>query len=215
MTRHEQRFDAAPMEPRYEVDTLGAPFKVVVLNCVSKKVDPETGKVLTTIPDLVGLINAVVRKRVTHPRKLNGAELKFVRTALGIKANLIANFFEMSPEHVSRCEAGAKVMSSITEKYFRLMLYVASFHPVPEDLLLGVIKGSEIAEDIEKKVKRPEKLAKSFMEQFLTMKIEAVFDPDEELCFEFSRVPLDPTDSDRPTDDEPEWEPKLVCCGGR
>ncbi len=102
MTRHE-RFDGAYIEPRYEVDTLGAPFKVVVLDCVSKKTDQETGKVLTTIPDLVGLIKAVVRSRVTHPRKLNGQELKFIRNALGIKANVVAAFFDMSPEHLSRC----------------------------------------------------------------------------------------------------------------
>jgi len=39
------------------------------------------------------------------------------------------------------------------------------------------------------------------MEQFLTMKIDAVYDTAEELCFEFSREVLDQTDSDRPTDD--------------
>ena len=33
------------------------------------------------------------------------------------------------------------------------------------------------------------------------MKIDAVYDTAEELCFEFSREFLDPTDSDRPTDD--------------
>jgi hypothetical protein len=215
MTRHE-RFEAAQVEPRYDVDTLGAPFKVIVLDCVTTKVDPETGKVLTNIPDLVGLIKAVVRERVIHPRKLNGPELKFVRNALGIKANLIADFFDMSPEHLSRCESGVKVMSSITEKYYRLMMYVASFHPDPEELLLGAVKGKEIGEDIEKKVKRPEQLQKKFMEQFLTMKIEAAYDAAEELCFEFSREPLDPTDGERPSEDhEPEWEPKLVCCGGR
>jgi len=213
MTRHER---VAQIVHRYEVDTLGAPFKVFVLDCVTKKVDPETGKVFTTIPDLVGLIQAVVRSRVTHPRKLNGAELKFIRNALGIKANTVATFFDMSPEHLSRCESGAKVMSSLTEKTYRLMMFLASFHPNPEELLLDAENGEEIAEDMEKKVKRPEQIAKKFVEHFLTMRIDAAYDAAEELCFEFSKEPLGPTDSDRPTDDdEPEWEPKLVCCGGR
>ncbi len=104
MTRHERFADKVRVEPRYEVDTLGAPFKVCVLDCVTKKVDPTTGKTLTNIPNLVGLIKAVVRSRVTHPRKLNGQEIKFIRNALGIKAVVIADFFEMSAEHLSRCE---------------------------------------------------------------------------------------------------------------
>lgn len=216
MTRHEPIAAKVRVEPRYNADTLGAPFKVVVLDCVTKKIDPETGKTLTTIPDLAGLIKAVVRERAIHPRKLNGPELKFLRNALGIKANVIADFFDMSPEHLSRCEAGAKVMSASSEKYYRLMMFVSSFHPDPTELLLGATRGDEI--NIDKKVKKPEQLAKKFMEQFLTMKIESVYDADEELCFEFERGPLDPTDTDRPEDDnEPEWEskPKLVCYGGR
>jgi hypothetical protein len=216
MTRHERFDKKARVELRYEADTLGAPFKVVVLNCVTKKVDPETGKTLTTIPDLAGLIKAVVRARVIHARKLNGSELKFLRNALGIKANVIADFFDMSPEHLSRCEAGTKVMSTSSEKYYRLMMFISSFHPDPSELLSEAKNGDEISENIEKKIKKPAELAKKFMAQFLTMKIESAYDVDKELCFEFKRGPLDPTNTDRPTDDnEPEWEPKLVCYGGR
>ncbi|HXL12608.1 MAG TPA: hypothetical protein VN941_01425 [Bradyrhizobium sp.] len=218
MTRHERFADKVRVEPRYEVDTLGAPFKVFVLDCVTKKVDPATRKVLTKIPDLIGLIKAVVRSRVTHPRKLNGHEIKFIRNALGIKAIVIADFFEMSAEHLSRCESGAKVMSSLIEKSFRLMMFVASFHPNPEELLIEALQGQQIGETIEKNFKKPDEVSKKFLEQFLTMKIESVYDASEELCFEFTREPFDPNDSNRPEENnEIEWEPKpkLVCYGGR
>lgn len=218
MTRLERFKEKVRVEPYYEVDTLGAPFKVVVLDCVTTKNDPTTGKTLTKIPDLNGLIKAAVRSRVTHPRKLNGAEIKFIRNALGVKAIVVADFFEMSAEHLSRCESGAKVMSSLIEKSFRLMMFVASFHPNPEELLLEALQGRQITETIEKSLKKPDEVSKKFLEQFLTMKIESVYDASEELCFEFSRVPFDPTDSDHPeNDNEIEWEPtqKLVCYGGR
>jgi transcriptional regulator with XRE-family HTH domain len=211
MTRHE-RFDVAGVVPRYEIDTLGAPFKVTVLDCVTVKHDAATGKELTCVPDLVGLINAVVRARSIHPRKLNGAEIKFIRNALGLKAKLIAEFFELSPEHISRCESGDKVMSSLTERFFRLLAYAATYHSNPEELLREAMKGEEIGKEIEERVKKPDKVGKKFLEHFLAMKIEAVYDSGEELCFEFFREAMAPTNSDHPSD-EPEWEPKLVCCG--
>lgn len=212
MTRHE-RFGAAHVVPRYEVDTLGAPFKVTVLDCVTVKTDASTGKELVNIPDLVGLINAVVQARVVHARKLNGSEFKFIRNALGVKANAIADFLEMSPEHLSRCESGVKVMSALSEKVFRLFAYLATFHPSPEEILAKKITGEEIGKEIGKKTKKPDEMLKKFATQFLTMKIQPAFDVAEELHFEFSREPIDPENSDHPLDEQDsEWEPKLVCC---
>src|SRR6266446_724740 len=104
--RQHERYVNPRTVAKYELDTLGAPFKVTLLDSVTLGVNPTTGKEMVNVPDLVGLLNAVVRRRVTHPRKLNGDELKFIRNALGVKAILLARFLEMSPEHLSRCEAG-------------------------------------------------------------------------------------------------------------
>src|SRR6266851_2551895 len=104
MKRHNRA--SVRVVPQYEIDTLGAPFKVTLWGCVTLGIDPATAEEKINVPDVVGLINAVVRARVNHPRKLNGEELKFIRHALGVKAKVLAHFLDMSPEHLSRCEAG-------------------------------------------------------------------------------------------------------------
>src|SRR5262245_46268069 len=134
MKQHERAVNDRVV-PQYEIDTLGAPFKVTLLDCVTLSVDASTGEEKINVPDVVGLIGAVVRIRVSHPRKLNGEELRFVRNALGVKANLLADFLDMTPEHLSRCESGAKVMSTISEKVFRLFAFLATFFREPEELL--------------------------------------------------------------------------------
>lgn len=211
--RHEPSITATRVIPQYEVDTLGAPFKVTVWDCVTLRVDPSTGKELINIPDLVGLINAVVRARVKHSRKLNGQEIKFIRNALGVKGNAIASFLAMSPEHLSRCEAGTKVMSAISEKVFRLFAYLATFHPDPNEILAKREDG-DFGKELEKKAKRPNEVARNFVEQFLTMKIESAFDAEEELNFNFWRE-ADPENFETSNDQDSEWEPKpqLACCG--
>ncbi len=210
MTQHD-RYLSARVVPQYEIDTLGAPFRVTLHNCVTLGVDPSTGEEKVNVPDLVGLINAVVRARVSHPWKLNGRELKFVRNALGLKANLLADFLEMSPEHLSRCEAGAKVMSTISERFFRLFAFMCTFFPDPEALLIRAMNGTEI----EQKATKPNEMGKKFAEQFLSMKIQSAYDADEELHFEFARGQADPLDSYGPSEESSEWknETREAACG--
>jgi DNA-binding transcriptional regulator YiaG len=188
MTQHEQT-SAVRVVSNYELDTLGAPFKVVLLNGVTFDVNPLTGEEKVNVCDLPGLIRAVVRSRVTHPRKLNGAELRFVRHALGVKAKSLAEFLEISPEHFSRCESGQKVMSASSEKVFRLYAYFASYTPDPEKLL------EKPEKLLEKSAGGPEpmpdakmdKIAKDFINRFMSLRIQNLFNPNDELCFEFRR----------------------------
>src|SRR5690349_20948601 len=89
----------------YDADLLGAPFKVTVLNAVSERWNPETGVVLeTTIPDLNALLKAVAQARAFHPRKLDGADIRFFRQVNGWKAKKLAGMISVTPEHLSRCE---------------------------------------------------------------------------------------------------------------
>jgi DNA-binding transcriptional regulator YiaG len=209
MMQHDRGRDARVVQ-QYEVDTLGAPFKVTLWDCVSLSVDPKTGEEKVHIPDLVGLIKSVVRARVSHPRKLNGAELKFVRNALGVRANLLAGFLDMTPEHLSRCEAGSKVMSTMSEKVFRLLAFLGTFFSDAEEILLRSLN----KEEIDKKAKKPNEMREKFAEQFLSMKIQSVFDSEEEeLHFEFERTPVKETASRTkrtklklPSDEDTEWQ---------
>ena len=170
MTQHERQ-EHGRVVAEYELDTLGAPFKVTLLNCVSLRIDPKTGEDQINIPDLAGLIGAVVRARVSHPRKLNGKEIKFVRSALGIKAGQISKFLGMGPEHFSRCEGGTKVMATVSEKMFRLFAYFATYIRNPQELLIEILEGKANLEN----TKKYDEVAKKFVEQFLTIKIEFRF----------------------------------------
>ncbi len=209
MKQHDRA--SARVVPQYEIDTLGTPFKVTLWDCVTLGIDPATGEEKINVPDVVGLINAVVRTRVIHPRKLNGDEFRFVRNALGVKSNVLAKFLDMSPEHLSRCEAGAKVMSTISEKFFRLFAFLATFFPDPEELLIEALDGSAI----ERKAKKPNEMSKKFTEQFLSMKIQPAFDVNEELHFEFTRESVDSEEVDGPSEDEWKNETKVpfAACG--
>jgi transcriptional regulator with XRE-family HTH domain len=168
---------------KYEVDTLGAPFKVSVIDAVQIRTDPKTGKDMIKIPDLVGLINVVVRTRVFDERKLNGPELKFLRKAIGVRSNTLAEFLDMTPEHLSRCEKGSKIMTVTSEKLFRLFIFLATYVDDPQKML-------EKFENIEitKTSEEPAEVAKKFISNFLSMKIRSVFDLGDELHYEFYRA---------------------------
>lgn len=207
MTQHE-RFAGARVVPEYEVDTLGAPFKVTLLNVVTLTIDTRTGEEKVKIPNLVGLTKAVVRERVIHSRKLNGEEVRFIRNALEIKANKVAEFLDMSAEHLSRCEAGTRAMSTTSEKMFRLFAFMATFFRDPGEILDRALNETEI----ERKAKKPNEMGKKLAEQFLSMKIQSVFDPDEELHFVFTRVHSEDDLFEPKADDAEQWksEEKMV-----
>jgi len=168
---------------RYLFDTLGAPFAVTLVDSVTVSIDPATGKEMVQVPDLCGLVKAVVRSRVAMTQKLSGEELKFIRKALGLKAKSIADFLEIAPEHLSRCEAGTKVLSGAVEKLFRVYAYVASTMKEPEALLKGGLPKEAPA----KAKENFDKLMEKFIGIFFSMKLEPVFDPDRPLHFEFVR----------------------------
>ena len=169
--------------PRYELKSLGAPFRVTLIDSVGLSVDPDTGNEVVTIPDLAGLISAVVRKRVTCPRKLSGEELRFLRKALAVKAKSIAKFLEVSAEHYSRCEAGEKVLTSSNERMFRLFAFIATDYTDPQDFL------ERLDDEDEPKKKRGIKPIEldDFVRKFLGMRIQSVFDANSVLHFEFFR----------------------------
>jgi DNA-binding transcriptional regulator YiaG len=208
MMQHEQAGDVRVVREEYELDTLGAPFKVTLLNSVSVSTDPETGEEKPDIPDLVGLMNAVVRRRVLHPRKLSGEEIKFIRITLGVRAKPLARFLEMSPEHLSRCEAGAKVMSGASEKVFRMFAFVGTFFKEASDLFnqKGTLEDIISLQQDEKK----KKFAAKLVEMFLTLKIQSVFDPKDKLHFQFIRTAHKPAEPKNEPSEDDEWkEPPL------
>lgn len=185
----------------YNLDTLGAPFNVKLLNGVEVNQNPITGKEEVVIDDLIGLIGAVVRARVLHPRKLSGKELKFVREALGVQAKQLADFLEISAEHLSRCENGPKAMSASSEKLLRCLAFLATQLPDPS---LAFVKPKG---ESERDIKNEKVETVNFVNLFFSMKIAPIALVDEEpLTFEFIRRPLDATEDS--SEDEEKWQPE-------
>ncbi|AZG76334.1 hypothetical protein [Methylocystis rosea] len=178
---HERVKGVPAVEWPYNAVTLGAPFKVLLHDGVTFGVD-NSGEKTVCIKDPFALINAVVRARVLHPRKLSGEEIKFVRRSIGAKSRSVAEFLDMTPEHFSRCESGAKAFSAASEKHFRMAAYVSSFLEDPSAFFLP----AELLR--QPKPSKEAKISAAVIHRwFLSLKIETVFDPNEELRFEFHR----------------------------
>jgi transcriptional regulator with XRE-family HTH domain len=71
------------------------------------------------VPDINALESAIALARVTVSHKLSGIEVKHLRKAIGEKANKIAEFLDMTPEHYSRLENGGTLATN-AERIFRL-----------------------------------------------------------------------------------------------
>lgn len=184
MTQHELD-DGVRVVPKYNLDTLGAPFIVTLINSVRLRKDNSTGEEKITIPDPGGLIKAVVRSRVVHTRKLGGEDIRFIRQSLDVKAKHMADFLEMTPEHFSRCETGARVMSSASEKQFRMAAFFATVTDKPEKLFSQTtdVCSFEIDSFIAKSEENAElaRHIERFIAMFFKMKIDPVFRSDEDL----------------------------------
>lgn len=183
----------------YRADAVGAPFKVYLTDGYT--IRETLGEKIVTITDLPGLIATVVQRRVLHPRKLTGDELKFLRTALRVKSKTVAGAIDLSPEHYSRCEAGIKLLSPQTEKTLRMYMYLSSM--LRDQEVQNLLKTHPATTSVpEKKAK---KALAAFAKVFMEMKIEPVADAEDDLEFTFYwRDPnrQEPSGSDN----EPEWE---------
>lgn len=163
-------------------ELIGVPFKVFLSNGVVEKVDEKTGKVMTEITDLPGLIACILQARVLHPRKLSGDELKFIRVALRLKSAEVADILDVSPEHYSRCETGTKTLSTSTEKFYRMRVFLQAGckHKAVQEMKEKMEK--ESAEFDPEEIKEA---FEAFQSVFFDMKIKNIFSVGQELTFSF------------------------------
>lgn len=188
ITQHD--FDGgSPVAGHDYASALGAPFKVYLSSGVETVVDPKTGKSHTTVIDLPGLIAAVVRARVMHPRKLSGEDLKFIRSALCLKSKALAEIMDLSPEYYSRCESGIRTMSTTAEKVCRGYVYLMTYlrDKNVRKALEEQARALEEAEVKEVDAEEEKSALAAFQKLFCEIKINPVCDAEEELAFWFSR----------------------------
>lgn len=100
---------------------LGLPYPIVLHDSAVAKVDAETGDVLSVaIPDLDGLLAAVVMARCLLPVQLAPEEIRFMRTVLGLRSGELAEKLAIAPETYSRWETGKQPLGEYAERVLRL-----------------------------------------------------------------------------------------------
>lgn len=178
---------------QFEATDLGAPFKVVLHDAVKVTKDAVTGEMLAyAIPDLEGLIAVVVISRALHPRKLGGADIKFIRKALSMKQKDLAAKLELSAEHLSRCETGALPMAPSSEKLLRILSLKSATK-------LHKMKPGSARTTLEDAVDRV----------FDAIKTQPVFDATDGLTFHFYRARPEIDGCGPHTPDEGLWEEEV------
>lgn len=183
MTQHELG-KGVRVVPKYNLDTLGAPFKVTLIKSVKMVANGRSDGEVISIPDPCGLLKAVVRSRVVHSRKLGGEDIKFIRQSLDVRSKVMADFLEMTPEHFSRCESGARVMSSASEKHFRMAAFFATVLPNPEQLFTDNNTSFDEQKYIECKSGKDADFVRhveKFIALFFRMKIDNVHKAEDQL----------------------------------
>jgi DNA-binding transcriptional regulator YiaG len=158
---------------------LGAPFKVILTNSVSASFDTETGEMLSyTIPDFEELVRSVAMSRLTHDRKLSGAELQFLRKAVSVSQAELARVLDCKADHLSKVENGRYPLTTMAERWARIFLFkkAAKLHNMED----GKMKN---------------KVHQLLDQMFHGLKPVAVFS-DEELEFSFHYKPRDESSSD-------------------
>lgn len=189
--------------PEYWAKNLGAPFNVTLLNSVRQVINLETGKIEKfVIPNERGLLQQLALARILRVRRLSGPEIKFARKAVPIKASALAERIGVSPEHLSRCEAGERALSVGAEKCLRVAILLELFR-LPEEVETLRDQNYNLDEKLLAFRKAMEKI-KSIINE---MTIPAAYDPSEELSFYFTTTQRDEKDLFS-HDIEADWTPE-------
>jgi len=181
--------------PEFDAAELGIPFQVKLLDSVEQVLNPATGKVeKTTIPNIPGLIRCAAMARILVPRKLSGPELKFIRKAFRTPAKKLAETIGVSPEHLSRCEAGDRVLSAGAEKCLRISVFLENFK-LPEDIdSTDLTDAKEKSEKIRRFIEIYKKAIIKIENILTDMRIDAAHCVNDELILAFTVVRRSPED---------------------
>lgn len=165
--------------PEYNLDNLGVSFKVVLINSVECTTTDKGQEIY--IPDFQGLIKKIATARAAHPLKLKGCDIRFLRKTLGLKAKELAGILDISPEHLSRCESGEKLLSNSNEKVLRSRILLEAIQVLQK----AIIDQNKYIDSFQKKI---QSLLDSINRVVSDLKISPVCGADEELVLQFWRA---------------------------
>ena len=168
----------------YVLDDLGTSFKVKLHNSVERRVGPKGPEIF--IPDYHGLMKQIAISRASFPGKLTAGDIKFLRKSLGLKSKDLASKLDITPEHMSRCEAGFKVLSPNSERVLRLIVLQEAIYVARKALEDARPKAqSGVIDNLIDKLTDLIDKNKSMMDG---LEIQSMRAADEEVVFHFSLV---------------------------
>lgn len=117
---------------RYEETGLGLPYPVILLNGAEEEVDEETGDVVgISVPDLEQLVASVALVRAMCPVQLSGAEVRFIRQAIGMSAKDFAEALTLDKATFSRWEHEKQLCGGWADKQVRQIAVIKLASLVP------------------------------------------------------------------------------------
>lgn len=166
--------------PEFALDNLGASFKVILVESVICY-DSQDGREFY-IPDYQGLIKKIAVTRAAHPAKLAGRDIKFLRKSLSLKAKDLASKLDITPEHLSRCETGDKILSPNSEKVLRSLVMFEAIFVLRKALEDTGLENQDLLGEISKLLEKMQHILEG-------LSIQSVRSADEEIVFHFRREP--------------------------
>ena len=141
--------------PDFRTDEFGIPLRLI--DATKVQVCATCGKELQVVVDNeLGVIAAAAIARATHPQKLSGREIRFLRKALKWSGKKLGEVLDSKPETVSRWEHDRLAMSSNSEKLLRLLTCTtlssqapAIAHATDEILQMRIPAVHEVRESVE------------------------------------------------------------------
>ena len=110
----------------YVIDDTGLPYPVTIKHGVELEIDVESGEPLSeTILNYESFIRTLALVRCSIPNRLNGAEVRFLRTVRDITARDFAREIGVSHEHISRIENRKLNMSETVDRFIRILSCLA------------------------------------------------------------------------------------------
>jgi len=117
---------------RYEDTSLGLPYPVVLFDSAEEEIDDATGeRIGISVPHVEGLVAAIAVARALCPIQLEGAEVKFVRRAIGLSGKDFAEGLGLDPATLSRWENGKQEVGAWADKQVRMAAVISLGDHVP------------------------------------------------------------------------------------
>ena len=104
----------------------------IVVDGVERGTCPQCGETYTSFPRWSDLSKRVVAALIAKPSRLTAAEIRFLRLAIGFKAQALAEILSVTPSQVSRWENGAVPISALADRLFRMVIAANKGLPAPD-----------------------------------------------------------------------------------